>query len=435
MQWPRIFVVWALALALTVVGCGGGTPKTTTSIISGRVTFEDGLPARGAVVTGRDGSAITTTNGSFVLTGQRAADLVIKAEITDNGTKYIGQNLARTYEGEQYPNVNIMVVPQNQTATVEGVVEDRNGNPLELARVFALGAGALSSTSVLTDKDGKFTLRYLLGNVNYEVSAGGGDYRSDSESVTLNVGEKRFIRFVLGNPGSPVFGPPQNLSAIAWTSPVSRDESLSAAVENLKRLVDPKRPKTSGRLSSSGNPVEIELEWDSISNPDLYGWGIYRARSNGSFSGLDFFREPLGSVYLDSDVNLTPNSEYSYHVTACNTRYPYDNGSESDPSADVAVTPLDDMRLRSTTLAPLTFAWEPVLGADNYVVYLFDRYPGFGVDSIWNNASDRATGNSKRYNGSIRLVTGKQYYFMVLGLGDSDSSRTISEVGAFIYQE
>lgn len=431
-----ILAFLVLAITALLAGCGGQTSSAPTSTISGRVVFQDGLPARGAVVTGRDGSTTTSSNGAFVLTKQRAADLIIRAEYSDNGVKYIGQNLARTYAGEQYPSVNIMLAPQKETATIYGVVEDRDGNPLELARIFAYGAGALSSTSVLTDKKGEFTMNYLLSGVNYEVNAGGGGYRSDLEGVSLGAGEKRFIRFVLGNPGFPSLTPPSDVSAISWTSPITRDYALANAIESVKREFDPKRkamPKT--RLSPLGNPIEVQLEWTPASFDDLLGYSIYRGKDGATPRGFDFYREPLAGTYIDGDTKLVAGADYTYQVTSCSTRYPDDADSESDLSDSVTVRPLPDITLRSTSQGPLTFRWNSVVGAEGYVVFLFDQYPGFDVSSIWNNSSDRATGNEKRYTGSTPLQVGKTYYFLVMGLTNDNSSRTLSEVGAFVYGE
>lgn len=424
------------AISSFLIGCGGQPSSPPTSTISGRVVFQDGLPARGAVVTGRDGSTTTSSNGAFVLTKQRAADLIIRAEYSENGVKYIGQNLARTYAGEQYPNVNIMLAPQDETATIYGVVEDRDGNPLEMARVFAYGAGALSSTSVLTDKKGEFTMNYLLSGVNYEVNAGGGGYRSDLEGVTLDSKEKRFIRFVLGNPGFPSLSPPSDVSAIAWTSPTTRDNSLATAIEAVKREFDPKRramPKS--RLSPLGNPIEVQLDWTPSPFDDLLGYSIYRGKDGASPRGFDFFREPLAGTYIDGDTKLVAGADYTYQITSCSTRYPDDSESESDLSDAVTVRPLPDITLRSTSQGPLTFRWNPVVGAEGYVVFLFDQFPGYDVTSIWNNSGDRATGTEKRYTGTIPLQVGKTYYFLVMGLTNDNSSRTLSEVGAFVYGE
>ncbi len=110
------FLVVLLALLMTL-GCGGeSAPKS--SIISGRVTFADGLPARGATVTSRDASTVTSTNGAYVLNEVRAADQAVYAEYREGDTRYVAVNIARTFANEQDQNINLVLVPERQTASI-----------------------------------------------------------------------------------------------------------------------------------------------------------------------------------------------------------------------------------------------------------------------------------------------------------------------------
>lgn len=431
-------LILALTLsALAVFGCGGGgsSSGTKNSTISGRVTFPDGTPARDVSVVSADAVVQSSTNGAFILTGVRAADQIIKASVTEAGVEYVGQNLARTYNGEQAASINIMIVPKGQTASIRGTVKDRDGNVLESASVFALGSNALSSSRDLTDKFGRFQIDNLLAGVSYEVSAGGATYRSDYVTTSLVAGENKTINFTLTDPADKLFVPPSDLTAIAWTSFASRDRAYLTARDNLKREFDPKHfAKQTTRLSPLGNPIEVEIEWTPIQSDDVLGWGIYRGINGAAVQSIDFYREPLSGLYVDSATKLTVNQDYSYAVTALNTNYPDTANSESDFSNVTTIRPMPDLVLRSTSQGPLTFKWNAVTGAENYIVYVYDQYPGYNVDSIWNNSSNRSTGTEKVYDGSVPLTVGNTYYFLVLGLSQNDNSRTISEVGAFVYQ-
>jgi len=426
------FLVVLLALLMTL-GCGGeSAPKS--SIISGRVTFADGLPARGATVTSRDASTVTSTNGAYVLNEVRAADQAVYAEYREGDTRYVAVNIARTFANEQDQNINLVLVPERQTASIVGTVYDRFGNALELVTVFALGSGSLSSNKAITDKDGKFRIDRLMAGESYTVMASAGGYSSDSDQFVLDAGERLEVDFTLGNPGTPGLIPPQDLSIIAWTSFASRDSRQKGALAWAKSALG--RPgQASTRLSSAGNPIEVEIEWTPFDSRNILGYVVYRGRSEDSLTGYDFFREPIGSVYIDSDVRLNPNSTYFYQLATASTRYPRETGSLSDRSDLLSVTPLNDLTLRSTLQEPLAFRWNAVFGAEEYVVFLFDEYPGDGVERIWTNSDRRTRSTELVYNGDVPLVRGRTYYFLVLGLADGDNSRTLSEVGSFVFQD
>ncbi|MBS1704246.1 MAG: carboxypeptidase regulatory-like domain-containing protein [Armatimonadetes bacterium] len=424
----------ALTMMLLIAGCGGDTTKNT-AIVSGRVTFVDGLPVRGATVKMRDNSAVSGTNGAYVIENVRASDQLVTATYSEGGTDYVGSNLARTYEGEQDQNINIVMVPEDQTASVEGYVFDRQGAVLELAEVFAFGDGYIGSSKVVTDKNGYFKIDRLMAGIPYTVQANTGGYRSDTDFVTLHANEKVRLDFTMGSTLVETLPQPKNVGIIAWTSPVTRDQKMISGLEAIKRMLSPRRaslPAT--RLSSLGNPVEMEIEWDPIPTVDLLGYDIYRAANSTNYRSYDFFREPLGSVYIDSDTGLTPGIAYSYKVAATSPDYPYYDDTEGPQSDPVTATPLNDLVLRQTLTNPLTFRWNSVTSADGYYVYLFDRYPGDGVEKIWSN-TQAVTGVELQYNGNVALQNGRTYYFIVIGTTSDQISRTLSEIGSFVYQD
>lgn len=443
MNIDRIFLVsrtLAVLSLIAAIGCGGsggggGGGGSRTASVSGTVTDVNGDPVRGARVSSRDGSTTTSTTGAYILRNVREDNLDISADIVQNGVRFRGQNVAVTFRGERTQSVNIVVAPERQLASIYGVIEDRDGFRLGGASVFASGAG-LSSQRTVANANGEYELFGLVSGISYTVVAGGREYRSDVDSMVLTDGERRRVNFVLSNPGNPQMPAPEELSAVSWTSPpVTRLSRDREAIENVKRLFDPKhakrRAKTT-RLTPDGNYVEVGLDWIPIDSLELLGYGIYRARSaNGPFTAIDFLREPLEGYFVDLDDVLRPNQNYFYQVTSLSVIYPDDpDRSESPPSNVVLVTPLPDLNGLSVTNNPLTFNWNDAL-ADAYVVYLFDEFPGVGVESFWNNANSPTSDTSLQYAGPA-LTRGQRYYYLVLGLADENVNRTVSAVGEFV---
>jgi hypothetical protein len=416
-----------LMLVLSALGCGGDKAVPSTATISGRVTFIDGQPARDVAVTTRSGATRTNSNGSYILNNIRASDEFISVDFTDNGVRFVGQNLARGFDGEQTASVNILAVPSDRQARITGVVEDRDGNPLSNATVFAFADGAISSSRAVTNKKGEYTIDRLIADVPYEINAGGAGYRSDTESVTLGRGESRFLRMILGNPGFPGLPTPQAVDAIAWTAPRTRDAQWNSAFQNIKRVAFGQAPRATTRLSPNGNPIEIEVVWDFVTGTDVLGFAIYRGRDNGAISGFDFLRDPLANTYLDGDVNLVAGTRYWYQVTTASVRYPDEPGSEGTRSSAVSARPLGDLELNG--VSDRTITWRPVPDADQYRVFLFDRYPSTGVDSV-----NDGTVTGSNYTVPVGVLgAGRRYYYLVIGTSESQKNRTVSEVGTFVY--
>lgn len=429
---------WAapiLAAAALLAGCGGSSGPKTASI-SGTVTDVDGNPARGARVTSRDGGTTTSPTGAYVLRNVREDDLEIKAEIEQDGVTWRGRNLAITFQGERTANVNIVIAPESRLARIYGRVTDRNGNALVGASVFAYG-GSLTSSRALSNSDGEYEIFDLVSGIVYDLNAGGRQYSSDEASATLRAGERRRVDFVLSDAGFGSLLAPENVGAVAWTSPAfGRGDRMGEAILAVKREFDPAyRQRSEGRSSSGGNPIEIVLIWDPVFSRNLLGYGVYRASSpNAPLEPLDFVREPLSGYYQDLDDGLLPRRTYYYGVTSLTTRFPDDpDETESDLSQVVGAQTLDDLRWVGIGQSPLLFRWSQGSGATEYVVFVYDRYPGVGVTSIWNNADHPATGDRFFYDGPA-LQTGRTYWAIVLGLANDLASRTISPVESFTYQ-
>jgi hypothetical protein len=426
-------VLWFFPLIL-VAGCGGTSNVVKSSTVSGTVLDIDNQPVRDAVVSSRFGSTRTSTTGAFVLPKQGNGAVEYTAEITRNGVRYRGRTMSFNFKNDRTQSVNIVVGQEDELGIIRGQVEDRNGNLLQDASVYAYN-GAGSSMRAFSDSNGNYEFRDLVGGVTYTVLAGGQGFRSDSSQISLGLSDERTANFVLDDPGTPALDPPQNAFATSWVSPsdATRQPGGSNAYEAIKMLVDPKyksRKSVSQTRAVGSTLVEVDLEWDEQRFPDLQGYGIYRGNgANGSVAGIDFLPEPLAAFYVDQSVQT--RSTYSYALTTISALYPdFPNETESGLSTRIVATTLDKLSLANPTFGPLTFRWLAGSGADDYIVFLFDEFPGIGVTSIWNNAANPATGTSVVYNGNP-LQAGGTYYYVVVGLANNDESRTISQIGSF----
>lgn len=430
-NWVGIGLLGAVMLA----GCSNDSASSRTSAVSGTVTGRDGNPVIGARVSVGGAVTFTGPTGSYFLERVRPDDQMIFAEFTQEGIRYRGQNLARTFEGEVRPNVNITIAPERTLARIRGTVRDREGRPLSGVTVFAYGGGSLSSSRALTNAQGDYQINSLAAGFDYEVLANGQGYRADRDQVFLSDGETKILDLQLSEAGFPNMPPPENLTAVTWVSPraTSRSRDLDAqAVEAIKRRWDPKRSVLrSQRSFPNGELVEVVLEWEPVETNELLGYGIYRGRSaTGSLASVDFLRETLTGYYVDISTPLQTQSTFFYEVRSLSAQYPDDRpDSESAPSNRVEARILGPLSV-GVSLPQVRFSWNEESGATEYVVYVYDREPGIGVNPIAENENSPATGNGWTYSGPA-LQPNREYYYIVLGLGNNQNSRTVSGVGRF----
>lgn len=437
-------VLLGLLAGLLAVGCGGGG-TTQFGEVSGVIYDANGNVVRGARVYVEQPTNIETvsnSSGAFVLSNVPEGDVYVQAETRVGGIRYMGQNVARVFGNERSKSINVGVYRDSQLAGIQGYVNDRFGNALQGARVFAASANGLSSAVAITDDEGYYIIGRLQAGVQYALNAGGRGYNADEDTVTLNADELLDFDFVLSEGTDPFLPAPQNLFAIAWTTPFEATDTRVAGggvKENISRQIDGKRyakikkQVRQPKFSAGGNNIEVDLGWDAVNSSALLGYGIYRGRtSTGALTAIDFLRDPYAVFFQDLDDNLQENLNYYYEVTALNTQYPDTNNSESNPSNRYGVFTLGDMTLRSVTQTPgVRFRWNTAAGAATYAIFLFDRYPSLGVDSIWDTFANTTTGTEQTYNGPT-LQSGRTYYYLVLGLANNDDSRTLSEVGTFV---
>lgn len=419
--------------AFALWGCVDSVPRTSS--ITGNVLDLDGLPVRDATVRAGGLTTQTSSNGAYSFNSLPNGQVEVVAEVFRNGQQFRGRTNVLNFENDKNSSVSIVVVPTNQSATLTGIVRDRDGFMLEGASVFVFnGAGA--SHRAFTNLNGRFTIRDLAAGFTYAVSASGQGFRSDQTTFQLNTNETRNLDFVLDSPGLPTLSPPQNIGV---TSLVSHPDATRAvgnneAIENVMRLFDGKDRQFISRSRDVRTDinVEVELFWDEQIFPDQFGYGIYRAPSaGGALTGVDFYFEPLAPYYVDGGLN--PFSTYSYALTTISTLFPdFQNQTESSLSSRIVVDTLGLLNINDVPFTgPITFSWQGGSGADNYVVFVFDEFPSIGVNSLWNNANNRTIGLSQVYNGPS-LQSGRTYYYLVLGLANGDESRTISQIGTFI---
>ena len=425
--------------ALALVVASGCTEVFPNSTISGRVADVDGQPVRDARVWTADGETRSSVNGAYTIRGSRADDVNVFAETTQDGVTFRGRNMVRAIPEEPQMSCNIVVFPVNTLARIRGSVQDFFGNPLVGARVFAYTEGYLTSASTVTDSNGNYTLTELGSGYDYTVQAGAPGYENDTGNITLSSGENRLVNFALDDRGNPTLPQVSGLSTTTWVSPrflARGGQNPAPAYENIKRLWNPDRPLPTGRDTNAGSPIEVELNWNRLIGNDFYGYGIYRGLGNSTISDYDFYREPLSGTYVDGNPDLRPSQLYRYQITALGTGFPNAIGSEGPRSSVVEARTLSDLTSNVETIGTLRFSWNNNSGATSYVVYVFDRFPSVGVSSVFNNQSSPTTSSSLTYDrisNPNNLVLGRTYYYLVLGLANGNSSRTLSPVYSFLY--
>lgn len=425
--------VWGaiLALCVTLIGCGG-EEVTNTATVTGTVVDIDFNPVRDAIVSTTGAQTKSSTTGAYQLINVPTGELTIFAETVQNGVVYRGRNTVFNSENRQTNSTNILVGPVNELGIIRGNVKDLDGFNLENASVFAY-CGAGSSQRTFTDRDGNYVLRDLIGGVTYTISATGQGFSSDQVDVTVPVGGQRTINLVMGDADIPFLDPPQNVGATSWVSHVDPTRSLrsDAALTWVKNFYDKgaaSRKKAMSRAIRGDRIVEVDIFWDAQQFPDLLGYGVYRASSaSGTLVSYDYLPEPLAGYYVDIGPEI--NSTYSYALTSLATLFPQFNQTESALSDRVVVDTLNIFDLLPVS-NNLRFSWTGGSGAEEYIVFVFDEFPGLGISSFWNTANTPTQNTFQDYNGPA-LIPGRTYYYLVLGLANGSASRTISQIGSF----
>lgn len=424
-----------LAGLLGLSACGGET-GVAGSTISGVVVDVNNDPVRDATVRVGGASTRTSSTGAYVLENVRSGEQIALAEVSRGSVLFRGRNTFFSEPNGLRQNVNIVVAPTTNRARLTGAVRDRDGFLLEGAAVWVY-SGAGSSARAFTDRNGRFTVEDLIPGIVYEVNASGRTYRSDQTAIEFLPGQTRNIDFVLDNPGLPNLQPPQDITAISWVSPRrdTRSPQDADAIEWVKTLYDPgyRRPEAADtpdtRQAFSDRIVEVSLQWQEQRFPDLLGHGVYRGIGTNPLQELAFADDPLAGFW--ADMTVLPQRTYRYGLTTISALFPdFRNQTESEVSTPVTVRTLDLLTVLAPEPQPLRFRWTGGGGAEEFVIFIFDEFPRVGVQPLFSNASQPVTGSSYTYDGPS-LQPGRQYFYLVLGLADDFSARTISDVQTF----
>lgn len=449
----RLLALASLCLLALVgaAGCGGGGLSVgEPGAIMGTITDLDGNPVRGARVICEDRNQSVRTNASGLYTlSVREGVWYVRASIEVNGITYVGQTVAQVFEAEPTKSVNITLTRQSTAASITGVVRDRSGRVVEGARVFAYlqdpNSFILSSVMDISNANGEYDLKDLAPGYTYVIHGSARGFGGDRDQVVLTPSELRQYDISLNDPQDPLFAPPANLSAVAWTTPDepalrgSLGGGLAAVKQRIRqRLNDPKKDEQAAQRpvaqrTLQGNYVEVDLYWDKPASnlAQLLGYGIYRATSqNGNSTAVDFLRDPETTFFMDLDEALRENTNYYYEITALNVRYPNTGNSESDFSNRYGVRTLGDMNTLEPLQGPLQFRWIQTSSATGYYIFLFDEFPDFGVQEIWSTPNP-VTGVSAFYNGPS-LISGRRYYYVILAVANNDDSRSLSQIQSFV---
>lgn len=432
-----LVLLCASFIVISCSGTGGSTNGGGFGTVNGFVQDVNGNSVRGATVHIGGISAVTNTLGAYSLLNVPAGNRIIQASVTQDGTLYTGENTVQIFDNNQSRSVTVTVVRDNQRATLKGTVYDRNGFVVQGAKVFA-ASSELTSTFAITDSQGRFHIDTLYGGFPYAVVASAQGYNSDTDNVTVSPNTTLTQDYTLANVTDTSMAAITDLSATAWTTPgtgLFRPNQRIPDYEALKNMIMPRRASLAAgnhtaHITSGGNYVEIDLLWTPVVNTtNLLGYGIYRGQGDTTvFSDADFWRDPLAVIYADLDLNFAENQTWSYVVTSLNNSFPDGQNSESSDSNRVVAHTLGDLDLNMPLQGPLTFRWFLVTGATSYDVYLYDEFPAYNIDPIWQANS---VTNAQIYNGGA-LQSGHTYYYFVSANGFSGASHSLSVMDSFV---
>ncbi len=465
--------ITAILLAITTLallaGCGGGgggfgSGSGTGGVgnLTGAVTDVNGDAVADATVSSSGQSTKSLSNGTYSLSGVPDGYVYIQASAPVHGLTYTGETWTDLVAGQNNHSVDIMVSDSRYQGSLQGYVEDDQGNVFIGAKVFI--QGPYGSAMAVTDHNGYYKLNRLPGNTSFNVTASFAGYVNQTMTTTINTGQTSELDFTLtpGNATGPI-APPTNVSAESWTvssyitrslSPYKgmydwvrnyylkkRGLSLASQAKSIQ-LVHPVKSTPAGSL------VEIDLFWTPRAETNLLGYLIKRGTSSSNLSTEAVLRDPLASAFFDADPALTPNYVYYYTVSSLDTVEFPNNGTVGAPSSVVAADPLDPMSGLSPSQSAFVsgnpyFQWSPVNGATSYQVYIWNSFPSLqsssdpnGVTPIWGpNDANSQTGSgqtSLTYSGPT-LQSGATYYWMVIAT-DGQGNYSASQIAKFTEQ-
>jgi hypothetical protein len=477
---PRLyFLAGALFSLILLAGCGSGS--ASQGGLSGSVTDVDGRSVAGATVSVGSSSTTSLSNGTFTLPGIGEGYQRVVAVNTVNGQRWSGETWVDLVGDHQNRSINVVISDERYHATLGGSVIDPNGIPLEGAKVFI--GGPFGSTLAVTDRNGNYVANRLTPGATYTVSASLAGFKNDTRTVHLDPNEDASLSFALATGANLGTLPaPTGVVAQAWTlaDTVTRAANNSGRKGDVydwlqhfyrhkrglpdgpqAKVIDRKGSVASGRATPSGSVIEIDLFWDYQSDPQLFGYAIKRALSQGALPGADVtavLRDPLAAAFFDVDRTLTPDTDYFYTVHRLDTITFPASGAIGPASAPASANPLSPIRALAPTQGASVagtpvFSWTPVNGAAAYQIYLWDEFPALMYDPsipnepnasqpIWpanpgspGSALINAPATSVTYQGPA-LVAGRTYYWLVVALDSANlsnvSALSASQIAKFV---
>lgn len=97
-------------------------------------------------------------------------------------------------------------------------------------------------------------------------------------------------------------------------------------------------PSAPGEIEGTSGDGIVELKWSASEEEDVAGYNLYRSESNFSeVSEMNTVNRFLISDIEYTDEDLQNGTTYYYRLTAVD-----ENNNESDPSAELEITPFSD---------------------------------------------------------------------------------------------
>ncbi len=156
----------------------------------------------------------------------------------------------------------------------------------------------------------------------------------------------------------------------------------------------------------AAGPTQIITTWDTVTGADRYN--VYRSTAA---SGPYVLAGLTASPYY-TDVGLTPNTTYYYHVTAVEseTESSLSNMASATTNADIPVP--DNVTAIPVSQTQIAITWNAVLNATAYAVYRSTtpdgtyQYIGTTEDPLYNDTG--LTPNTTYYYRVAALISGTE---------------------------
>lgn len=485
-QRPLVFALMLISLTSMAIlqGCGGGGGGLQKSVVTGTVSDLDRNVLIGATVKVDD-----THQTKSLITGiYRMEDVdsgwkTIWAEAVVNGTKWVGSTAVEVLQNEPTMNANIVLAPAAKTMSISGYVSDHLGYAVKGARVLlttrivslnntSSSDGPYGSIVAITDGNGRYTLEDVPIGYKGTISASLVGYYNNQRSIdTSTASARQDFALSLSNLTTTPLSPTLDfVESYTMPNPIVRSTGGNPydaikAVSSLKYRNSLKNPakRAIKRNTTMGSLIEVDMYFDGLGkNPSesIAGYGIYRSTDpNRESRSIDFVRDPYANFYSDTGSEITPGVDYYYQVSSVDVQYltsdnQFDPYSESNMSKRVQIRPLDQLHSllpsqgSSVSAAP-TLSWSAVNGASSYYVYVYSEFPTLPLDPsnasnytdpaassgtypIW--ISNQLSGSSVVYSGSTKLVSGHDYYWVVIAensQGENSAAYSYSELRHF----